>query len=313
METRIYCESCDASAAIRLGTTTLFVIASDEDNVLRVFNRDRAGVPITRYDVTSFLEPDDPEHSEADIEGAARIDKRIYWIGSHGRSRKGELREVRQRFFATTVEWDEYRATLEVVGVPYRHLLEDLFNAESLRPFNLEEAATRAPEAPGGLNIEGLATTPAGELLIGFRNPIPDGRALLVRMRNPAAVVEGRERAVLDLAGHLDLGGRGIRAMEYVLPTRSYVILAGASDDKKDFAVYGWNGTPDAVPTHLYVEDFDIINPEECVFVGRGPRDVLIDFLSDDGTKRCKHIAVERRTFRGTTYGVNLPGPKPVW
>lgn len=67
VDTRIYCEACDASAAVRLGTTQYFAAASDEDNVLRVFDRDRAGMPVTRLDVTAFLQPDDPEHLEADL------------------------------------------------------------------------------------------------------------------------------------------------------------------------------------------------------------------------------------------------------
>jgi hypothetical protein len=33
---------------------------------------------------------------------------------------------------------------------------------------------------PGGLNIEGLAATPDGQLLIGFRNPLSEGKALLL-------------------------------------------------------------------------------------------------------------------------------------
>ena len=36
----------------------------------------------------------------------------------------------------------------------------------------------RAAEAEGGFNIEGLAAAPDGSLLIGLRNPIPQGRAL---------------------------------------------------------------------------------------------------------------------------------------
>jgi hypothetical protein len=47
-----------------------------------------------------------------------------------------------------------------------------------LRRFHLAAAAHRPAEAPDGLNIEGLAATPAGSLLIGFRNPLPGGRAL---------------------------------------------------------------------------------------------------------------------------------------
>ena len=47
-----------------------------------------------------------PLHSvkkpESDLEGAANLADRIYWITSHGRNREGEARESRHRFFATT-------------------------------------------------------------------------------------------------------------------------------------------------------------------------------------------------------------------
>ena len=46
------------------------------------------------------------------------------------------------------------------VGTPYRNLLDDLIAAPALKPFGLEAAEKLAPEAEGGLNIEGLAAAP---------------------------------------------------------------------------------------------------------------------------------------------------------
>ncbi len=306
VDTRIYCEACDASAAVRLGTTQYFAAASDEDNVLRVFDRDRAGMPVTRLDVTAFLRPDDPEHTEADLEGAALLKHRIYWIASHGRNSKGKVRKMRHRFFATSVDFEDKRPELATVGVPYTELLADLAAAEALRRFGLEEAATLAPEAEGGLSIEGLASTPAGDLLLGFRNPVPEGRALIVRLTNPAEVVDGKERARLELAGHLDLGGRGIRAIEYVTATRSYLIVAGSFDDTRSFALFEWKGEPASPAVRLQAEGLDDVNPEELMMVGVYPMGILLDLFSDDGTKVCKGVAVERRTFRGTTIPLEI-------
>src|SRR5262245_37303240 len=77
-----YSEMCDASAAVPVGPT-LFVVANDEDNQLRVYRRDRPSGPIFSSDLTAFLKPD-PKHPEADIEGATRLGDLIYWITSHG-------------------------------------------------------------------------------------------------------------------------------------------------------------------------------------------------------------------------------------
>lgn len=305
METRIYCEACDASAAARLETSTFFAAATDEDNILRLFNRDRAGMPIQRLDVTKFLELD-PEDPEADLEGAASLGPRIYWLGSHGRSRTGKKRPNRQRLFATAHEWDAYNARIRTVGKPYKHLLDDLLACEELAPFNLRQAEALAPQAEGGLNIEGLSKTPDGQLLIGFRNPIPDGRALLVRLTNPEAVVAGTERAKLRFGGHIDLDGRGIRAIEYVIAVRRYIIIAGPHDDRRDFAMFKWTGELDAPAEKLAVDELDTVVPEDMVFFGAGPRDLLIDLMSDLGEGRCGTMPVRLRTFKATTFPVRF-------
>lgn len=97
----------------------------------------------------------------------------------------------------------------------FRDILED----SRLDQFNLKEAETKAPKAEGGLNIEGLTATPEGELLIGFRNPIPDGKALLLPLKNPSDLVKNPDtaKAIFGEPITLDLGGLGIRSIEYWL------------------------------------------------------------------------------------------------
>ena len=67
-----YPEICGASAAVAI-TDDLFIVASDEDNVLRVYKRGTSDAP-KGFDLNSFLRPDD--HPEADIEGGTRIAER---------------------------------------------------------------------------------------------------------------------------------------------------------------------------------------------------------------------------------------------
>src|SRR5690606_28821785 len=132
--------------------------------------------------------------------------------------------------FATRIAVASGRAKFEVVGEPYRRLLEDLIAAPVLRPYGLAEAsaAGRAPKDEGGFNIEGLAATPEGHLLIGLRNPVPQGRALVVPLLNPAEIIRG-QRARLGEPALLDLAGRGIRDLVGV--GREYFILAGEPGD----------------------------------------------------------------------------------
>ena len=240
MTVQRYQGACDASAATRIAGTSFFVTASDEDYVLRIYDSGRPGFPAREVDVTDFLDPAN-RSKEPDIEGSAQIGNRIYWIGSHGRDKDGAEQESRQRLFATEVRIVTDRPELHTIGIPYKQLLRDLSNAQELTEFALADAAGLPPEAPGGLNMEGLASTSEGTLLVGFRNPIPRGRALIVRIQNPSDVVMGIGPARVGRSSVLDLGGRGIRALEATSDGKYYV-LAGSFDDTKNFALFAWDG-----------------------------------------------------------------------
>ena len=58
----------------------------------------------------------------------------------------------------------------------------------------------RSPPLAGGTNIEGLAWVPTAarpnQLLIGFRNPLQGGKAIVVSLLNADAVVDRRHRPV---------------------------------------------------------------------------------------------------------------------
>jgi hypothetical protein len=290
---------CDASAAVAVGADQ-FVVANDEDNVLRVYRTDQPGGPVASFVMDPFLGVE-PEHPEADIEGAARIGDRIYWITSHGRNKDGKKRPNRRRFFATEVRQSGDRITLAGVGTPYRDLLKDLEEDPDLDEFKLDKAAERAPEDEDGLNIEGLVATPHGQLLIGFRNPIRQGRALLVPLENPDEVIRGR-RARLGKPFALELVKRGVRSIEFWPAERQYLIVAGAYDDRLDFQLYRWSADPDDAPERVRGVDFGDLHPEALFFALQGDR-VRMQVLSDDGGRmvdgrECKDLAEGRQSFR---------------
>ena len=164
--TLVYRGTSDASAAVAIGHD-MFIVADDENNVLRIYKTTQGGLPLLSYDMTEFLDIE-PKNPEADIEGATRIGMRIYWISSHGRNKDGKTRPNRYRFFATTVKTKNGNVTIEPVGKPYKTLIPDLIKSENMRYLKLDRA-TRfdADELPKkerrklapkekGLNIEGL-------------------------------------------------------------------------------------------------------------------------------------------------------------
>ena len=287
-EAFVYRGMCDASAAAALGPDR-FVVANDERNQLKIYLRGTAD-PIEVLDLSGFLGT--AQDKESDLEGAATIGQRIYWISSHGRNKKGKVQERRQRFFATEAGAG---GLLEPVGKPYTRLLEDMIAAPQLQKYLLAHSASLLPEEPGAFNIEGLAATPEGGLLIGLRNPAPRGMALVIPLLNPDQVVHG-EAALLGEAIELDLGGLAIRSMELV--GLAYMIVAGPPADQGEFALYRWSGDPQAAAVQLLHEPFEKARPE-ALFAIPGTRKLQI--LSDDGGEHVKKLAEDEQQFLSLT------------
>ncbi len=297
---------CDASAAVELGRDS-FVVAGDEDNVLRAY-RIGEEQPLARSrDLSSLLEAeiDHGEFREADIEGVARIGELVFWIGSHSQSRKGAARSTRNVLFATRIALrDGKTLEVELESRPYRKLVDDLLELPALAPFELDEARRRSPKRPGGLNIEGLAATPEGALWIGFRSPLSaTGGALVVPLLNPLQVIRGK-RPTFGEPMTLALGERGIRSLDYLQSRRAYSIVAGPSRGDGPFALYQWAGRSDqaperCAPEHPLPEGF-----AAEALVG-GLRWSTPYVLSDDGAIRgadgveCKRLPEAQQTFRG--------------
>lgn len=295
----VYHGMSDASAAVAL-RNDLFVVADDEDNVLRVYKTNHTSRPISSFDLTSFIV--DSDHREADIEGTTIVGDLIYWISSHGRNKDGKMRQNRYRFFATSVKVENDIVTLTPVGTPCRTLVHEIiksgmtqhlglnnvtrFDAKKLKK---EERQKLAPKKEG-LNIEGLCATPGGKILyIGFRNPqffdsaTSEKRAIIVPLHNPQQVIE---KGMLPIFGPpilWNLDGLGIRSMEYSHFHKSYFIIAGPQNEAPDFALYRWSGEKEKQPILVkkFPTDQNNFTPEALIVFENSGR-LLV--LSDDGS-----------------------------
>lgn len=292
---------CDASAAVPVGTS-LFVVANDEDNTLRIFKNDESGNSIHSQDLSTFLQIN-RKHPEADIEGATLINNRIYWITSHGANKDGKERPNRHRFFATDIETIDGNFSLKPFGTPFIGLVKAFDDSVKLKKYNLGKAAKNAPESKNGLNIEGLTQTPRGNLLIGFRNPIPKGKALLVPLKNPQEIITRNEKPKFGKPILLALNGMGIRSIEYSDTYQAYFIVAGPYDDDGSFQLYQWSGDSTETPV-LIKTDFKDLHPEALIVYPM--KKTRMKILSDDGSKsingeNCKALAkIQNKTFRST-------------
>lgn len=288
-----YSGPCDASAAVALDGEH-FVVGNDENNTLHVYRRGQAQA-VGALNLSKFL--DTRTDREADIEGAASIGTRTYWITSHARDSSGKVRQDRHRFFATEVLPGQ-PPSLRSVGKPYMQLLRDIGVAAALKPYSLNDASRLAAEAEGGLNIEGLAATPDGKLLIGLRSPLAHQRALVIPLENPAELIEGK-RAKFGTPIELDLDRRGIRSMALI--GSGYLIVAGPTADRGSFALYRWSGRAGEAATPVAGVDLGNLRPEAAFAISQTGQ---VQLLSDDGGVmtggvECKKLPSARQTFRG--------------
>jgi hypothetical protein len=297
---------CDASGAVPL-TSSTFLVADDEDNVLRAYDAERGGAPLWSADISQAIDIAAPKKPgkpapEADIEAATRAEGLAFWLTSHGRNSSGKLKRERFRFFATTVP--DSAATLKVVGRAYVGLLDDVLHDARFASYGLTEAAARAPKAEGGLNLEGMTARAEGGVWIGFRNPKPGGKALLFALLNPTELVqiEGA-RARLGDPLLLDLGGLSVRALSRL--AGQYLIVAGGHDGAEASQLYRWDGK--GAPRRVQRAPLDELNPEGFFSPLSGERFML---LSDDGSRRvgareCKRADPSQKSFRGRWLSLN--------
>ncbi len=170
-------------------------------------------------------------------------------VTSHGRTATGEAPPEQYRLARL-----KFDATGKLLAAAETDALLQAVVADV--PF-LADAIRRTP-ARSGLNIEGLAWDPKGELLVGLRAPTVtestprphDGQedAVVLRLRNPDALFDApRAPAVLGDTVKIDLRGQGIRGMTWDSQRKGAWVVAGLSAEpghpvKSPWGLWFWNG-----------------------------------------------------------------------
>jgi len=209
-----------------------------------------------------------------DLEGIAFDGHFVYAITSHSLTKKGKQGQGRSILLRAQYREGKLRADGMVTD---------------LKPYLIKLLKNSYPELTKKqirkqLNVEALSvSSDAQSLYIGLRAPVIEGRSLVVRIAEPAAMF--KQGSAVDVQADLmalDLGGVGIRAMCRAPGGKAVLLVAG--DKKKgggEFSVWQWSGEVDNLPQKIQQVDKGtegLLRVELPEFTGR----IL---LQDDGKR----------------------------
>ena len=230
------------------------------------------------YQLADFLDLPTDEAVEIDIEGLAEANHYLWLVGSHSLKRKqpdeNDRDSVKQLEKLTKVKADPNRYLLARIPLLRNEKTGDFElhkeaphptdSSQTLRAAQLHgngktnellDALAKDPHLepfmgiPGkdnGLDVEGLAVTPAGQVFVGLRGPVLRGWALVLELL-PEVDKHGRLRLghvpgateKLYKKHFLDLGGMGLRELR--VRGNDILILAGPTMDLDGtIALYCW-------------------------------------------------------------------------
>jgi len=259
-----------------------FIVVEDEErhalSLLRIRNdhveRKAPNAPFWSWGDGDFWKLDDLEGVTADRAG------HVYAITSHSRDSDGDEHKARERLVRFRIDGDSV-VDPQVVGNLKRALTE-------AHPVLAAAAEVRRVKTDGGLNIEALEmSADQRRLLIGFRSPLLDGKAIVASLENPAAIFD--DRAAPRIAPRLttlDLGGNGIRALAHVPFLNGYLLIGGpVARERVAFEMWFWNGDENARPRRVRVAGLSGFEHAEGVAAATIDGRPSLIVVSDDGSR----------------------------
>ena len=301
--------ACDGSAAFAVDTNLMFV-GDDENQVIRLYERNASGAPLAGFNFTTNLNLTelygDGTPKEMDIEGSTRVGNRIFWIGSESNADPGDPHPNRNRVFASDFAAAGTNSQLAFVGL-YEHLKEDIlaWDANNLHGKGSNYYGLTASAAVGvkpkeedgsGYNIEGLTMAPGSSdvAYVGFRAPLVPAtnraKALIVVVTNFATLAisgAGPGSTRFGPPVELNLIRRGIRSME--ANASNVLIVAGPPGlatevSPYDFKLFTWTPGGTNRPAER-AADLSGLNPEGIVEAPPLPwtSNTVAELISDNG------------------------------
>ncbi|WP_127470006.1 DUF3616 domain-containing protein [Thiomicrorhabdus aquaedulcis] len=213
-------------------------LATDEGSSIELY-RKRNGV-WHAYKVVPLSDSVD----ELDLEGLAWQAPYLYATGSYGLKRKKLKDDLNQKDNLKRLQPIELETSRQQL---FRIELDNDFNPKEIQTLSLADIVkddpilkpfSGLPSKENGVDIEGLAVSPQGELILGLRGPLLRGN-LVPLLRVTLAKKSFKVKEVTPL--YLELQGRGIRGLSET--PNGYLVLAGATGDQPlPYQVYHWSG-----------------------------------------------------------------------
>lgn len=283
----------EPSAAEQMPDGRVFVVEDEMAHAVAILTIQGDGsFEVERPDAETFFTPIlDKKNPRipGDFEGiAVDNDGFVYAITSHSREKDGKVYPHREQFIRFRLDGSEPREM-----AAYGNLKADIAAAH---PLLAESTAITDVKTAGGFNIEGLAfDRDERAMLIGFRSPQADGKAVLVRLENPRDLFERGARAVIGTEMILlDMKGDGVRGMAYDPRLEGFLIISGPTSRARslDFGLWFWNGEAGNEPEPIEIPvPATVIRRGECVSPIHWNGNDLVLLIRDDGNKKKEKYA----------------------
>jgi len=216
-----------------------------------------------------------------DLEGVALdLSGYVYAITSHSRDGDGDEKKSRDKLVRFRIDGDRVVAPMLVRGLKPALV--------AAHPVLATAAGIRDVKTGGGLNIEALEISPDQQrLLIGFRSPLLDNRAIIACVENPSAIFDtGEPPRISATLETLDLGGNGIRGISYHPSLDGYLVISGpVAREQVQFQLWFWSGhrgEPARRVTVPGLQGFEHAEGVSSAVIDGRQRIILV---SDDGSR----------------------------
>lgn len=220
----------------------------------------------------------------SDLEGLTMsADGYIYAITSHSRTKKGTRKQAREQLVRFKIRGND----LIDSGV-YTGLTDQLKNSGVFE--RAVENSVNKNVSFQAINIEALSFDKEGRrLLLGFREPLIDGKAMIVVVENPVGIFERGEQPIFSEDVILvELEGGGIRSLAYDPVKGLYLMVneAPAADGKNQFQLWTWSGALAEQPMRVELRGMTGLKNVEAIapVIINGETKLLI--VSDDGSSK---------------------------